>query len=225
MDTNPCKKIRLAPSLLAADFTKIGIQLEEIRKGGASYLHLDVMDGLFVPNISFGTPVIRSLRKCSELFFDVHLMIDRPERYITDYVSAGADLLTFHYEATKDPYTVLKQIRAAGVKASISIKPHTPAEVLYDLLPLCDMVLVMTVEPGFGGQAFMENMLSKVRLLAERRNSLGLTFDLEVDGGIGKGNARACVEAGADILVAGSSVMGQVDLCTAAKELLLAANK
>ncbi len=225
MDTNPCKKIRLAPSLLAADFTKIGIQLEEIRKGGASYIHLDVMDGLFVPNISFGTPVIRSLRKCSELFFDVHLMIDRPERYITDYVSAGADLLTFHYEATKDPYTVLKQIRAAGVKASISIKPHTPAEVLYDLLPLCDMVLVMTVEPGFGGQAFMENMLSKVRLLAERRNSLGLTFDLEVDGGIGKGNARACVEAGADILVAGSSVMGQVDLCTAAKELLLAANK
>ena len=144
----------LAPSLLAADFSKVGTQLAEIRAGGAEYIHLDVMDGLFVPNISFGTPVIKSLRKCTDLFFDVHLMIDRPQRYIADYVGAGAQLITFHYEATEDPKAVLQQIRDAGVLAAISVKPGTPVEVLEDLLPLCDMVLVMTVEPGFGGQKF-----------------------------------------------------------------------
>lgn len=222
---NSQNKIILAPSLLAADFSKIGVQLAEIKAGGAAYIHLDVMDGLFVPNISFGTPVIRSLRKCSDLFFDVHLMIDRPERYIDDYVSAGADLITFHYEATEDPRAVLKQIRAAGVKAAISVKPGTPAEVLFDLLPLCDMVLVMTVEPGFGGQKFMADMLPKVKALAEEREKRGLCFDIQVDGGVGKSNARDCVEAGANILVAGSSVMGQADLRSAAEEVLAAAQK
>ena len=210
----------LAPSLLAADFSKVGAQLAEIRAGGAEYIHLDVMDGLFVPNISFGTPVIKSLRKCTDLFFDVHLMIDRPERYIADYVGAGAQLITFHYEATQDPKAVLQQIRDAGVLAAISVKPGTPVEVLEDLLPLCDMVLVMTVEPGFGGQKFMADMLPKVTWLANKREELGLSYRIQVDGGVGASNAPDCVRAGADVLVAGSSVMGREDLKAAAEELL-----
>lgn len=210
----------LAPSLLAADFSKVGTQLAEIRAGGAEYIHLDVMDGLFVPNISFGTPVIKSLRKCTDLFFDVHLMIDRPQRYIADYVGAGAQLITFHYEATEDPKAVLQQIRDAGVLAAISVKPGTPVEVLEDLLPLCDMVLVMTVEPGFGGQKFMADMLPKVTWLANKREELGLSYRIQVDGGVGASNAPDCVRAGADVLVAGSSVMGKEDLKTAAEELL-----
>ena len=210
----------LAPSLLAADFSKVGTQLAEIRAGGAEYIHLDVMDGLFVPNISFGTPVIKSLRKCTDLFFDVHLMIDRPQRYIADYVGAGAQLITFHYEATEDPKAVLQQIRDAGVLAAISVKPGTPVEVLEDLLPLCDMVLVMTVEPGFGGQKFMADMLPKVTWLANKREELGLSYRIQVDGGVGASNAPDCVRAGADVLVAGSSVMGKEDLKAAAEELL-----
>ncbi len=210
----------LAPSLLAADFSKVGQQLAEIRAGGAEYIHLDVMDGLFVPNISFGTPVIKSLRKCTDLFFDVHLMIDRPERYIGDYVGAGAQLITFHYEASAQPKAVLEQIRAAGVLAAISVKPGTPVEVLEELLPLCDMVLIMTVEPGFGGQKFMADMLPKVEWLAKKRDELSLSYRIQVDGGVGASNAPDCVKAGADVLVAGSSVMGQTDLKSAAEALL-----
>ena len=219
------KDVILAPSLLAADFSKAGEQLQQIKDGGAAYIHLDVMDGLFVPNISFGTPVIKSLRACTDLFFDVHLMIDRPERYIADYVGAGAQLITFHYEATKDPRAVLEQIRAAGVKAAISVKPGTPVEVLKELLPLCDMVLIMTVEPGFGGQKFMADMLPKVEWLVQEREAQGLAFDIQVDGGVGKGNAADCVRAGANVLVAGSSVMGQPDLKSAAEEVLSCAKE
>lgn len=223
MDKQNAKQIFLAPSLLAANFAKLGEQLAEIRRGGATYLHLDVMDGLFVPNLSFGVPVIQSLRPCSDLIFDVHLMIDRPERYISDYVAAGAEILTFHYEATADPRAVLEQIRAAGVKAAISVKPGTPVEALYDLLPLCDMVLIMTVEPGFGGQKFREEQLEKVRKLVAQREAQGLSFLIEADGGIGEGNARLCAEAGVDILVAGSSVLGKADPCAAARAVLSAA--
>lgn len=219
---NP-KQIILAPSLLAANFAKLEEQLAAIRRGGATYLHLDVMDGLFVPNISFGVPVIKSLRACSNLVFDVHLMIDRPERYIGDFIAAGAEIITFHYEATADPRAVLEQIRASGVKASVSVKPGTPVEVLYDLLPLCDMVLVMTVEPGFGGQKFRPEQLEKVQKLVKERESRGLSFLIQADGGIGEGNARACVEAGVDVLVAGSSVLGKADPCAASLALLASA--
>ena len=223
MNSQNTREIFLAPSLLAANFARVGEQLAEIRRGGATYLHLDVMDGLFVPNLSFGVPVIKSLRGCSDLIFDVHLMIDRPERYISDYVAAGAELITFHYEATEDPRAVLEQIRAAGVKASVSVKPNTPVEVLDDLLPLCDMVLIMTVEPGFGGQKFRPEQLEKVRKLVARREAHGLAFLIEADGGIGKNNARSCVEAGVDVLVAGSSVLGKEDPCAASAALLAAA--
>ena len=223
MDKPNSDKILLAPSLLAADFSRLGEQLAEVRRGGAAYLHLDVMDGQFVPNISFGVPVVKSLRSHSDLVFDVHLMIDRPERYLSAFVSAGADILTIHYEATAHPREALEQIRSLGVQASISVKPDTPAEVLYDLLPLCDMVLIMTVEPGFGGQKFRPEQLEKVRRLVRERETRGLSFRIQADGGIGAENARECAEAGVDVLVAGSSVLGRPDPCEAARTVLRAA--
>lgn len=217
------QNILLAPSLLAVDFARVGEQITEAREGGAKYLHLDVMDGLFVPNISFGIPVIRSLRSFTGLVFDTHLMIERPERYIDKFADVGSDIITIHAEATADPAAVLKQIRACGVKASVSVKPGTPADVLYPLLPLCDMVLVMTVEPGFGGQKFMPEMLDKVRKLKIRREEAGLDYDIEVDGGVGEENARLCAEAGANVLVAGSSVFGKPSPRKAAEAILRAA--
>lgn len=208
---NVTHNIILAPSLLAADFSIVGKQLAEIKEGGAEYIHLDVMDGLFVPNISFGTPVIKSLRKCTDLFFDVHLMIDRPERYINDYVGAGAQLITFHYEATENPRAVLEQIKAAGVGAAISVKPGTPVEVLSDLLPLCDMVLIMTVEPGFGGQKFMADMMPKVKQLREWMDDINPDCLIEVDGGVDRNTHGICKENGAEVLVAGSAYFGAED--------------
>ena len=201
----------ISPSVLAADFSKLGDEVNKVYNAGAQYIHLDVMDGIFVPNISFGPPVIASLRKSSDIFFDVHLMITHPERYIKDYVDAGADLITVHYESTFDIKGVIAQIKSYGKKAAVSIKPATSAEVVFPLLDQLDMVLVMTVEPGFGGQKMMPDMLSKVRAIRDYANANGIDIDIQVDGGITPENVALSFEAGANVIVAGSAVFKASD--------------
>ncbi len=196
----------ISPSVLAADFSKLGDEINKVHKAGAQYIHLDVMDGIFVPNMSFGSPVIASLRKVSDIFFDVHLMITHPERYIKDYVDAGADLITIHYESTFDVKGTIALIKSYGKKAAVSIKPATSPEVIYPLLRELDMVLVMTVEPGFGGQKMMPDMLRKVRAIRDYANENGIDVDIQVDGGITPDNVASAFEAGANVIVAGSAV-------------------
>ena len=196
----------LAPSLLAADFTRLGEQIRETEQCGAQFLHIDVMDGIFVPSISFGMPLIESIRPATKQFFDVHLMIVEPERYIQEFVDCGADGITFHLEATKDPRMVIDRIHQAGAKAGISIKPGTPVEEVYPYLADVDLVLVMSVEPGFGGQSFLPKSYERIRKIREYMDEHQLTAHLEVDGGIGKKNVREVMEAGADVFVAGSAI-------------------
>ena len=203
--------IKISPSVLAADLSNLAAEVAEIEKAGADMVHLDVMDGMFVTNISFGLPVIECLRKKSGMVFDVHLMIEAPERYADRFIDAGADILTFHYEACKDSAALLDAIRARGVKAAVSVKPKTPVEDIYPLLEKCDMVLVMTVEPGYGGQALIPETLEKVRKLKAEIDSRGLDIDIQVDGGINAVNAKDAIAAGANVLVAGSSVFKAAD--------------
>ncbi len=198
--------IKVSPSVLACDLSRLLEEVKSIESAGADMVHLDVMDGMFVTNISFGLPVISSLRKHVDIFFDVHLMIEKPERYVERFANAGADLITFHYEATEDPRTTLELIRKAGKKAGISVKPHTPIEVVYPLLNMCDLVLIMTVEPGYGGQAFIPEMLEKISALKAEIKSRGVAVDIQVDGGINAETAKLVKAAGADNLVAGSYV-------------------
>ena len=198
--------IKISPSVLASDLSNLASEVAEIEKAGADMVHLDVMDGVFVPNISFGMPVIEALRGHSKMFFDGHLMIANPEKYAKRFIDAGADLVTFHYEACADSEKLLCEIREAGAKAAISIKPATPAEEIFHLIPMCDMVLVMTVEPGYGGQKFMPDMLEKVSKIKDEATRLGVNLDIQVDGGINPETAKLATAAGANILVAGSSV-------------------
>ena len=203
--------IKISPSVLASDLSNLASEVREIEKAGAEMAHLDVMDGCFVPNMSFGMPVIECLRDKSDIIFDVHLMIVNPEKYAKRFIDAGADIVTFHYEATDDPRALLSEIRAAGAKSAISIKPATPASAVFDLLELCDMVLIMTVEPGYGGQKFMADMLPKIKELRAEIERRGLDIDIEVDGGINPETAKMVIEAGANVLVAGSSVFKAQD--------------
>ena len=202
---------KISPSILASDFTRLGQEIASVEQAGAEMLHLDVMDGIFVPNISFGIPVIASARKASKMFFDVHLMISEPIRYINDFAKAGADLITVHAEACEDLAATLKAIRDLGLKAGLSIKPATPVEAIREYLEYCDLVLVMSVEPGFGGQKFMPIATEKIAELSSLKASLGLSFEIEVDGGINEQTAKLCTDAGATVLVAGSSVFGSSD--------------
>lgn len=196
----------LAPSLLAADFTRLGEQIRETQEAGAQYLHIDVMDGVFVPSISFGMPLIESIRPVSSQFFDVHLMIVHPEKYIEEFVRCGADGITFHLEAAQDPRSVIDKIHQCGAKVGISIKPGTALEEVFPYLEQIEMVLIMSVEPGFGGQAFIPGSYERIRRMREYIDKHDLSVKIEVDGGVGKKNIREVMKAGADVFVAGSGV-------------------
>lgn len=195
--------VKVSPSVLTADFLTLANDIKKLEAAGCDMLHLDVMDGIFVPNISFGVPVIKSIKAHSAIPLDVHLMIDRPHRYIKDF-AAVSDWLGFHFEAGSDNAALLKEIRKLGCKSCLTIKPCTKAEEIFDLLPLCDMVLVMSVEPGFGGQKFMTDSLGKLSVLRDEIKRRGLSVELEIDGGINGETAALAVKAGATVLVAGS---------------------
>ncbi len=213
--------IKLSPSILSADFAKLGAEVEDIKRGGADYVHVDVMDGMFVPNISIGIPVVKSLRKATDMFLDVHLMIDQPHRYVEDFCKAGADLVVFHVEADQ-PQNIQKAIdlvKAQGKKVGLSVKPKTPASVLLPYVEQLDLILVMTVEPGFGGQSFMHDMLPKIAELRELIDRVNPTCELEVDGGVDPVTAPLCKKAGANVLVAGSAVFNKPDRAEAIRNI------
>ena len=196
----------LSPSILAADYAVLGDQLRDIASAGAQYVHLDVMDGVFVPTISFGMPLIKSIRPVTDAVFDVHLMIGEPIRYLKEFADCGADIITVHYEACEDVPATLRRIRELGMKAGLSIKPATDVGVLAPLLPECDMILLMSVEPGFGGQKFMEASFERGRQIRRMIRESGYPIDLEVDGGITLDNVRDVLRAGINVIVSGSAV-------------------
>lgn len=201
----PIDKVMLSPSLLAADFSRLGEEIAAAAAAGADMLHLDVMDGHLVPNLSFGQPVLKSLRSRSELLFDTHLMIEEPARYAATFAAAGADHLTFHVESKEEPETVIRAIREAGCTVGMSLRPGTPAEALFPYLEAIDLVLVMTVEPGFGGQSFMADQLPKITAFKREIDRRGLHVQLEVDGGVDALTAPRVIAAGANLLVAGTA--------------------
>lgn len=216
--------LKIAPSILAADYACFAVELARIEKTDAEYVHIDIMDGQFVPNISFGADVVASMRKHSKLVFDCHLMVVNPERYVEAFAQAGADIMTIHVESTLHSHGALQKIRAAGMKAGVVINPGTPVSAVEPLLSLVDQVLIMTVNPGFGGQAFIPECLEKVAAIAKMRDERGLSFDIEVDGGVDDKTIRACYQAGANVFVAGSYLFKVADLAAQVQTLRAALN-
>lgn len=216
--------IKFSPSVLTADFVHLNDAIKELDNAGTDLWHLDVMDGIFVPNISFGMPVVASIRKATSTPLDVHLMIDRPHRYIEHFAKAGADIIGFHIEAGSPVAKTLKQIRSLGKKSCLTIKPKTPAKDVFPYLELCDMILVMSVEPGFGGQKFMPEALDKIRIIKQEIDKRNLNCDIEVDGGINLETAPLCVEAGANVLVTGNVLFSAENMAERLAELRRIAN-
>ena len=217
--------IELAPSILSADFARLAEQIRAAGEGGGTVIHVDVMDGHFVPNITIGPPVVRSLRKATDLPLDCHLMIENPDQYIPDFVESGADWISVHQEACRHLNRTLHLIRSHGARPGVVINPATPVETLTEVLDIVDYVLVMSVNPGFGGQKFLPGAVHKIRRLAQLREQRGLNFRIEVDGGIGLETVGEGVRAGAEILVAGNAVFGEGDPTTNARKLLKAATE
>ena len=215
---------KIAPSILAADYANFASELKRIEETSAEYVHIDIMDGQFVPNISFGADVVASMRKHSKLVFDCHLMVVNPERYVEAFAQAGADIMTIHAESTLHIHGALQKIKAAGMKAGVVINPGTPVSAIESVLSLVDQVLIMTVNPGFGGQAFIPEMLEKVEKIAQLRDEKGYDFDIEVDGGVDNKTIKACYEAGANIFVAGSYLFKASDLAAQVETLRVALN-
>ncbi|KGP73946.1 ribulose-phosphate 3-epimerase [Pontibacillus yanchengensis] len=210
---------KIAPSILSADFSKLGEEIEDVEQGGADYIHVDVMDGHFVPNITIGPLIVDAIRPKTQLPLDVHLMIENPDHYINQFASAGADIITVHQEACTHLHRTIQLIKSEGCKAGVVINPATPAEMIKPILKDVDLVLLMTVNPGFGGQSFIEEVVPKIEQIANWRNDLGLSFEIEVDGGVKHGTAKTCIQAGADVLVAGSAVFKKDDRAKAIQEI------
>ena len=213
---------KIAPSILAADYANFASELKRIEETSAEYVHIDIMDGQFVPNITFGADVVASMRKHSKLVFDCHLMVVNPERFVDAFVQAGADIMTIHAESTLHIHGALQKIKKAGMKAGVVINPGTPVSAIEPVLSLVDQVLIMTVNPGFGGQAFIPKMLEKVQKVAKIRDEKGYDFDIEVDGGVDNKTIKACYQAGANVFVAGSYLFKASDLTAQVETLRVA---
>ncbi|SHF50447.1 ribulose-phosphate 3-epimerase [Ornithinibacillus halophilus] len=211
---------KIAPSILSADFAKLGEEIQDVEKGGAEYIHVDVMDGHFVPNITIGPLIVEAIKPVTSLPLDVHLMIENPDQYIDAFAKAGADIITVHQEACTHLHRTLQQIKSTGVKAGVVLNPATPVMMIKDVLTEVDMVLIMSVNPGFGGQSFIQGAVEKIKELNELRETLNLSFEIEVDGGVNVETAKLCTDAGADVLVAGSAVFNKSDRKQAIQDII-----